>query len=274
MKTIANFLDLLKKPFPETDNWADYLRNLSFISLFVAFFLYVFQPFGISTIETGKLWKCMGFGAMTFLGASLFHWIYTILSKGKLFTFGRWLIYMTGIMFTIGIGNFLYARMVFFGNIRWEFFPNMLYGTFMVGFFPMVILGIIALLRQENKYMAVAEEMNENREPISPAPPNTPTLFDIPLEQVRYIEALQNYVRIGYFDHNEVFREQTERSTLKDILAQVQGTPIARCHRSYLVNRSVIAHVSGNAQGLVLTLSDCDKTIPVSRSFVPGFRSA
>jgi small-conductance mechanosensitive channel len=54
MSFFANIRQFLQKPFPETESWTKYFRNIAFISLFVALFLYVFEPFGISTIESGK----------------------------------------------------------------------------------------------------------------------------------------------------------------------------------------------------------------------------
>lgn len=276
MSFLATIRQFLQKPFPETESWPKYFRNIAFISLFVALFLYVFQPFGISTIESGKAMKCLGFGLMTFAGASAFQLVYSFLSslrREPQFTFGHWIVYMSGIMLTISLCNFLYARLLFFGDIRWEFFPSMIYGTFMVGFFPMVILGLLSLIRQENKYLAIAKEINQGHPHSAPSKPQaTETLFDIPTDKIRYIEALQNYVRIGYLDDANELKEQTERATLKSILAQIDDKAIVRCHRSYLVNKAAVADAAGNAQGLMLTLADCPKTVPVSRSYVPVFR--
>lgn len=275
MVTIRQFL---QKPFPETESWTKYFRNITLISLFVALFLYIFQPFGISNIESGKALKCLGFGLMTFAGASIFQLIYHFLSslrREHQFTFGHWIVYMSGIMITISLCNFLYARLLFFGDIRWEFFPSMIYGTFMIGFFPMVALGLLSLVRQEQKYLAIAKEINQGHPiPVASRSKSTETLFDIPTDKIRYIEALQNYVRIGYLDEANELREQTERATLKSILAQIDDSAIVRCHRSYLVNKTAVADAVGNAQGLVLTLEDCPKTVPVSRSYVPVFREA
>lgn len=273
---ITNIRQVLQKPFPETESWTAYFRNIAFISLFVALFLYIFQPFGISTIESGKALKCLGFGLMTFAGAIVFQLIYSFLSalgRERQFTFGHWIVYMSGIMLTISLCNFLYARLLFFGDIRWEFFPSMIYGTFMVGFFPMVVLGLLSLIRQEHKYIAIAQEINQEDDQPAPSHPRaTETLFDIPTDKIRYIEALQNYVRIGYLDDANELKEQTERATLKSILAQIDDKAIVRCHRSYLVNKAAVADAAGNAQGLVLTLENCTKAIPVSRSYVPVFR--
>ncbi|MEQ8713456.1 MAG: LytTR family DNA-binding domain-containing protein, partial [Cyclobacteriaceae bacterium] len=156
---------------------------------------------------------------------------------------------------------------------NWEFFPQMIYSTFMIGIIPLLSIGAWTLLKGEKKYQTIAEEINQNR-----AAPNTrnaevaTTLFDIPTDRIRYVEALQNYSKIGYITPQGAIKEKIERITLKDVLSEAEGSPIVKCHRSYLVNRDAVITANGNAQGLLLSLADCDKVIPVSRTWVPEFR--
>ena len=75
MAYLKQFIRLWKKPFPEDENPLIYYRTLLLVSLFVAFFLYVFQPFGIHLLEKNKLLICIGFGSMTFLGAMLYEFL-------------------------------------------------------------------------------------------------------------------------------------------------------------------------------------------------------
>jgi len=272
-----NIIEILKKPFPEEENKAVYFRNVAVISVFVTLFLYIFQPFGMSHVQSGLFLICLGFGATTFV-ASVFYdlcikSLFKLMGKGKGLTFGKWILHMIGVILTISLANFIYARLAFFGDIRWEFFPIMIANTFAIGIFPAVVLGAISLLRQERKYRLIADEINQ-KEPsiVSDKPATDQIVFEIPIRQIRYIEALQNYVKIGYINPAEHLTERTERATLKSILNEVEGSSIVKCHRSFLVNRDTIVSTSGNAQGLLLTLSDCDKIIPVSRSYVPVFR--
>jgi DNA-binding LytR/AlgR family response regulator len=50
------------------------------------------------------------------------------------------------------------------------------------------------------------------------------------------------------------------------------GHDFFRCHRTYIVNTSKIADVSGNAQGLKLEIEKTEFKIPVSRSQIPEFK--
>lgn len=219
----------------------------------------------------------MGFGGMTLLAAVVYELVVyqglNLKTEGEKWTFGKWTIHNLATMLLISLANFLFARLLLFGYIDWNLFPQMVYSTFMIGIIPIVMLGGLALYGKERKYQTIANEINKGNTHSSYAKASkSPILFDIPAEKIRYIEALQNYIRIGYMAPEGRFKVITERMTLKEIAAKTADSPIIKCHRSFLVNRDTITNTSGNAQGLLLTLSDCDKIIPVSRVHVPIFR--
>ncbi len=272
---------LLKKPFPEEEDRLVYFRDLTIFSAFIAFFLYVFEPFGLARVESelksNKLLVCLGFGAMTFLGTVIYEFIVNNIFKLKgqqeKWTFGKWILNMLGIMFSISLANFLFARLVIFGHIEWGLFPDMIYGTFMVGLIPVVVFGAWLMNKNEKKYQNIADEINQTKTTsLNDRDGENHLIFNIPTHQIRYVEALQNYVKIGYLNSEGLLKVRTERITLKQILAETEGTTIVRSHRSFLVNKDAIIGTSGNAQGLLLSLSECDKVIPVSRTLVPVFR--
>lgn len=278
MKFLDTTLKILNKPFPEQESRVGMPKTTAIISLFVTFFLYIFQPFGISALNSDKFLICLGFGAMTFVATITFEFIVgpVLKLKGELehWTFGKWILNMLGIMLTISLANFLFARILIFGFIEWGLLPDMIYGTFMIGIIPITVLGGLSLGIQEKKYKGIAKNINQQKTVHSTDHISDEySLFDIPVSQIKYIEALQNYVFIGYVDSEGQFKKLTERATLKNILEEISGSSIIKAHRSFLVNRRAVISTSGNAQGLLLQLSDSDRTIPVSRSYVPVFRS-
>ena len=277
MQLLKKIGQLLNKPFPVEENTAGVLRTITYVSLFITLFLYIFRPFDLHRIESNLFLTCLGFGSMTFLACAVWEFAISRLFgfsrwQGN-FTFGRWIIHMIGTIFIISIANFIFARLTFFGYILWEYLPQMMVSTFAIGLFPIVVIGGLALIQQERKYQHIADEINE-RKGGYPTPGQTkgPFIFSIPISQVRYVEALQNYVKMGYLDSEGQFKERTERATLKSILAEAENSHLVKCHRSFLVNRDAILSISGNAQGLLLTLYGTEKTIPVSRSYVAAFR--
>ncbi len=274
MKIWLSIVDILKKPFPLAENWLVYIWQVAWISLFVFLFLYIFQPFDISTIPNNKFLTCLGFGLANFIACIIYEFIIRLLGfkrKPKTYTFGKWILLIIGLIFTISLANFIFARFIFFGYIDWQFFPHMIRGTLSIGMFPIIAIGAITLLRQEKQYQNIAEELNQQAKTI-PSVSNAISLYDIPADNILYVEALQNYVKIKFIDNNEI-KEKVERATMKNITEELNGSPVIRCHRSFLVNRNKITSISGNAQGLLLSIEQIDETIPVSRSYIHHFKS-
>lgn len=277
MELIDKTRRLLSRPFPQAESWVDTLKIISAISAFVFFFLAIFKPFGMHLVEgSGFLLICAGFAMVAFFASMAYEFmalkVFRIKGNGTKFTFGRWIIYFAGAILFISLANFIFARLILFGYIQWSLYPPMMRGTFAIGLFPAIFFGGLALLQQERKYQTIASAINQQA-PYSSIPDAKQSIFDIPVEKIRYVEAMQNYVNVGYVDPDNNLREHTERATFTKVSSELLGKTILRCHRSFLVNRSFIIASTGNAQGLLLKLADCDKRIPVSRSYVAAFKT-
>ena len=277
MNFFTQFIRFLQKPFPKDVTWFGLSKNVITISVVMTLFLYLFQPSGISEAEANKFLLCLGFGVSGalayFVYELIFNQLFKLTKAPTEWTFGKWLLYSIGVLFTISLVNFLYIRLVFFGYIQWNLFPYMIKGVFMFGI-PVLAVATLILLREEKKYQSIAAKINQQNKSVAKfSNTNDLTLFDIPVKQIKYIGALQNYVTIGFINREGQLQKQTERATLKSILATTKESSILRTHRSFLVNQQAIINTVGNSQGLLLTLSDCDKKIPVSRSYVPAFKS-
>ena len=276
MNIVSQVISLLNRPFPFTEGWRKQTIVAVGVALFVTFFLYVFEPFGLMYVKENKFLICLGFGLVTLISSLIVGLICVkilrIYDEPGRYTLGKWILQAICLIMTISIANFLFGRWLH-GNMNWEFLPNMIYGTFAVGVFPTVVLGTLAMLRQEKLYQNIASGIN-SQESLETTTKKVEgrKVADIPITNIRYIESYQNYVKIGYIDRESVINEEVQRATLKSLQEELQATVIVKCHRSYLVNKTSIISVSGNAQGLLLTLQGCDKSIPVSRSFVPAFR--
>lgn len=273
---IKEILHFLQSPFSKEDNWFGLSRNFVTISVFMTLFLYIFQPSGISEVQSNKFWICLGFGISGSLGYFIYEFTFNqwlkLLNVSINWTYGRWLLYSLGVLFFISLANFLYARLLIFGYMDWQLFPYMIKGTLLFGI-PMLTIIILFFWNEEKKHKEIAQGINQDQTNISTTVfSDDIVIFNIPVSQIKYIEALQNYVTIGFIDHQGQLKKQTERATLKSILATVKNQAIVRTHRSFLVNPKAITTADGNSQGLLLTLSNCNKKIPVSRSYVSVFR--
>lgn len=278
MTWLHKIVQFLNRPFPEDEGKAIYYRNLGFIGLFVSIFLYIFQPFGFHNTTSNKLLVALAYGVITLIAGFLYDIILGALLRKYLIknrlTLGKWVLNIMGIILMISLANFIFARLLE-GTMEWQLFPKMIFATIAIGIFPVITLGTISMLRQEKKYQGIAKEINQQSIGGSQSVTNqsVQTIFGVSLNRVQYIEALQNYVRVVYLDEQGQLKEQVARATLKSILEEVADGSIVRCHRSFLVNQEFILSTSGNAQGLLLTLTGCDQEIPVSRSYVTAFRN-
>lgn len=276
MQVITQIIRLLNKPFPLEESLLGTFKIITAISVFVVLFLYIFEPFGLHLLESGLFLFCLGFGGVAFITSLAYELLIVFVVKLKgahaNFTFAKWIAYFTGAMLFISLANFLYARWVLFGDIQWSLLPHMMRGTFAIGFFPTVVIAAIALLQQERKYQKIAAELNHQDELSNVHIETDKRIFDIPITRIKFIEAMQNYVQIHHLDNNGQVKIQTERATIKSLLDQSQNSSIIRCHRSFLVNRDSVISSSGNAQGLLLSLTNYPIQVPVSRSYVKDFR--
>ncbi len=278
MGFLGKIKEIATKPFYLEEDPFTIIKTVAVISLFVTFFLYHFEPGDMSEVKSNKFLVCMGFGFMSFF-ACLFYELFFgrvlgIKGKAEDYKFWKWILHMMGIILMISLFNFIYIRFTFFGNIKWELFPYMVSGTLSVGIFPVVAIGAWSVVRQERKYQKIAKEINDKHLIQDELKSNSSIeVLGIPISQIKYVEAMQNYVKLVYTNANGELKESLERDTLKRIVELTKESQIIKCHRSYLVNKEAINSMSGNAQGLVLSLANCPKEIPVSRKFVSKFRS-
>ncbi len=95
--------------------------------------------------------------------------------------------------------------------------------------------------------------------------------FEINASDILFIQSSQNYITIHYL-FNEKSKKHLLRISLVNAIKQINTTSVLQCHRSYVVNINRVEKITGNAQGLKLTMDD-GSIIPVSRSFVKTIKS-
>ena len=182
-----------------------------------------------------------------------------------------WLIW---IIFSIGLGNFIYTSLF---SLRWSFmaFTYFQLFTMAVGIIPIVVLTIINQNRLLSVNLKSAQDFNSSlhtekrgaeNETITLVADNEKDRFVIELSNLLYIESTGNYIDIYYFKENRL-QNMLLRSTLKRTESQLESHELViKCHRAFLVNATKIEQVKGNSQGLRLVLKHTETEIPVSRN--------
>ena len=89
-----------------------------------------------------------------------------------------------------------------------------------------------------------------------------------------YIEAVGNYVKIYQLSEGQV-RTDMLRATSKQMEDDLRGYPmIVRCHRAFLVNLQQVEQILSRAGTMQLMIKQCQESLPVSRSNMPGIKEA
>jgi len=278
---LKRFFKKLNEPFPESENPTGNVINVLGVGIFITFFLYFFQVGGINNYGGNVFLMCLGFGIITVVVAITFDFFVGYVLKIKRnepsWTLKKWIIDMFFLLIFISQANYaFYSYLAGFKNIGWADFGAMIVYTVSVGIFPVVFSGLVVQIKsnQRNQIQAAALQTNFpkkeiHHEVVHLFSDNKSQDFQIPINDIFYIEAMQNYVSVCFFKNGKIEKELL-RNTIKNLEAQLNSTVLVRCHRSFIVNSDLIENVEGNAQGLRLSLKNLeDFEIPVSRKYIP-----
>ena len=280
----TTFLEYFKQPYPVAANrWQIIIP----ISLFVCFFMLMFQPFGLSDSEKSGKWLILGgYGMVTFVVLVVDLFLLPLIF-GKYFAEARWtiwkeLVFLLFILLSIGIANLFYTSV--FYQIRFTGYSFLLFVLFTsaIGIIPITALTLVKhsyLLRQNqqgasslsqtldaHKKTAIREQPTKTKSGILHFISESDHKgLSIDVENLLLIDAAGNYITIVYLEGNK-----TKKTLLRNTLLYAQQvtspySQIIKCHRSFVVNVEKINKVSGNSQGYMLRLEGYDEEVPVSR---------
>jgi len=280
--------DWLLKPFPFVKSYKQALAISLFTGVFVTLFLYIFKPFGIIESPSHTVYL-MGYGGIAF---SVVYFSLQILPllKTDWFNPNTWnllnnIILMCWILLVISFFNWWYALYIYntlgatsshFREVPVELLEN-IGMVFSVGIFPILIMNYIVERQLFTQNIKLAKDVESTIDYISSIPTNC-TSFEMPIDGNKSIIVLSknlilvkaeggNYVTVFWLEENEL-KSQLWRVTLKNLLSKIESDQnILQCHKSYLINRSFIIEVTGNARTLALRMEGLDFEIPVSRNF-------
>jgi len=273
----------LNQPFPKlTSRW----KLIITISLFVAIFLIIFQPFGIHLIQN-KIFVLSGYGLVTFIvlfiNLIIIENIFPKTFSEKNWTIGKEFLWLLWIIFCIGLGNAIYTNYLFdYFRFNLMFFVQFQLITLTVGLIPTSILIITKQKYLLQKNIQSAWELNNDLKKRQ-TDISSNSLVRIYSDNERnyiafipndfyFIESSGNYIDIYIQENNQLIRK-TLRCTLKRAMFFFKDiAEIVRCHRAYIVNTAKITSAKGNSQGLKLHLNHCETEVPVSRNYVDCIR--
>ncbi len=280
---LTHIKNFLTQPYPDGDQLKDILIDGLRTGVLIFFILYAFRPFDIGRADD-VLVTTLIFGVLTAATSILYDLVMTriigINRDHPSWTFWKWIVYITGLMICIAIANYVYMTIWIMDQpFYWLGLWFMLRGVLLIGFFPITIFGALKMIKLLKKNQGIAAGISpRTRSPqtkriIELPTYNSSATWPVDPDKILYVEAQQNYVTITYVNDQNVIAKEMLRNTLSRIATALSDTSILQCHRSYLVNKSRIQQVSGNAQGLRLQLDGIEPpSVPVSRKYISLFR--
>jgi len=274
----------LNQPYPDREDFPSIVKGSILAGAIVFLILAVFKPFGLHGSTYSGLLFSFYFGLISMVTAFLYEifikHVLKIERDNLQWTLWKWIVVVLILVICIAIANFIFTVYIFDQwNYQFVDFIKMLYSTFVVAIFPIALLGSLNVIRNLKTYKNIAsnaqvktKELVQNNRVSLPVK-NSQKVFDIDVNNLLFVEAMQNYVLIHYLDENKQVRKELHRNTFISVEAVLSKEGLLKTHRSFLVNPEMIEEISGNAQGLKLRIKYAEEAIiPVSRKYVSLFR--
>ncbi len=277
------FIKKLNNLYPQTLNrW----RIIIIISLFISFFMIIFQPFGLHNIQhVHKGMILAGYGFITFIMLVL-NLIFLPLIFPNVFNEDSWtikkeIVWLLWIVITISVGNYLYS--IIFSIFLWiglkGFFLFIVF-TLLIAVIPIAGITFItqnvflkrnlSASRDINSLIGQKEVNRRNNNEFFSTTSGSQN-FSVKIEDLIFIESEGNYVNIWYLKDAKV-KSILIRNTLKNIELQIENSVLFKCHRAFIINPSFVEKVKGNSQGYNIVIKNTDKELPVARSYTKTFK--
>ncbi len=266
------FIEWLKLPYPFLETIEEKMAIALLLGIIVTVTLAIFQPFDIRQIESVKYLIVLGYGAVTTVSTLLMTLLVSLSSlrrdKVVVWSIGKQVLFLTTLLLCIAMGNWLFTESLR-GSINFHPFSliDSLIATPLVGVIPISITLFYSerVLRKRHSFTAesisqhlsTADTVNDNEQYNTSSFPYDP-------EEFLYAKSEGNYIQV-YLCNNST--STLVRQTMKELEKSAQReSSIVRCHRSYMVNLSMVSKISGDARGYIITLKKTDVTIPISRN--------
>jgi len=253
---------------------------------FVSLFLLLFQPFGLKVnLFDASFFIVLGIGVMNSAVTLLNHLVIERF-VGKVFS-NHWddrinkNLWRLWSLFLLLMSNFIYLSAITgFENVSLISFLRFSGQVLLIATIPVLFLLLYQRAKQNEQYRRSSRTLSETLEQQTETTATfrlkdetNKTVLSLSLNELLYLESADNYVAVHHLQQDELQRDLL-RHSLKGIEAQLEGMPVVRCHRSYIVNLTQTVKLSGNAQGMQLQLKQGDQTIPVSRKYIEFVKAA
>lgn len=257
-------------------NKRNIVRLILFTAAFALVFINVYAPFGVDVWFSVTRWTLLLYSSIITLTGVLVVVVSRILmyhsSHRLIIRLWQYLVWVLAEVFFMGLFYTLYQKLILNDP---RFFPDLLVisvqNTALVLLLPYSILWLYFSWAENKKKLELMEEVKppESRKGMIHFNDERGVLrFSVKTDHLLYLEAADNYVYIHYLDNGKPARLLL-RNNLKKLTEDLAGTPVLRCHRSFMVNIEKVVLIRREKDGLLLEL-DIPQLIavPVSHTYV------
>lgn len=278
---------ILNNEYPAPNPTKRNLLTSLLFGLFISFFLIFFEPFEIE-ISNGKntIESLLLFGVISAFVLIVFLFILPLFFpttfSDRSWTIKHQILYCSAILFTIATFNGLYTNHINSLSFSWSNYWWIINRTFVLGSIPFSFFILVDYKRRDAKNKQEAKGILKPKNKNPEARNTTSHLISTDLKKEKFTfedsnfthaVAVGNYTDLFFFSQGKL-TSKTYRISLTSFAKQLNTPHLRRCHRSYLINIHQVTNVSGNAQGLKLSLADGASEVSVSRKYIPDIKAS
>jgi LytTr DNA-binding domain len=272
---------ILLRPYPFSVHTAHKLSYAVGAGLFTFLFLGIVQPYSMTDVSSLSDWLSISVyglivGATVFLSELLLPFAFPNVFRDEQWNF------LKQILFSVVTLLFIILALTIFQKVLGNSFSilNLAKYVLTIGVFLIITFTFIderLLLRnkleQAEKLVVSKKSSSGDTAPkVSLRGQSEKETIELMPEQFIYAVADGNYVSIYWWQGDEMQRTLL-RQTFKNVAQQLAGQfNLIQTHRGYIVNRDHVEDVSGNKNGLQLSIKGISHRVPVSRSYVASFQ--
>ena len=258
------------------------------VSLGVVYFIFVFlEPFNFSISEEYNkytvvfVFTCFYFFALFLSLKWLLPGISKLFKVRHLYIYHFVLGYLVLIVVVAMVHTSLQNYLNGLAMFSFSRFTTTLWHALLIGMIPTLIVSLLShvMILKEQKKQGI-KDWSSALKPVKQTgqvvitSDNAKNQFCFEADSIVYIKSEDNYISVFHRKGTtDGIQHQLIRTTLKNLTPQL-SLPFLRVHRSYLINLNHVHKVVGNAQGMALSINTLSEKIPVSRSYVPQFKTA
>jgi hypothetical protein len=257
-------------PYRETGTPRSKLIVILLFGTFIFLFLFLFRPFGVDQIESGKLFLfTLGFGLITIIVLLIIKFVIEPVVINKKWTLGKDLLWDLFIASCIGVANYCYIAVIYHMGFVPKYILFAIWSAILVGSIPVTVIHIMNYNRMYRDALKKADIPSETmgwEDEVKLTAGNDKNDLRVNPRSIVYLCSNDNYVTVALKKDNNVSKV-TIRGTLKSAEEELKkNRRFFRCHKCYIVNLDYIEKISGHSQNMKIKLLHSDDLIPVSRS--------